>query len=72
MYGENDAFRQVDMTVHHDKSVYGKLHSLESEATEDELLEMVRALQEGEMNEKSDVFKWKEKDKSAAQAKEKQ
>lgn len=42
------------MTIHHDKLLYGKLESLQSEFSEEQLLAMAGALQKSETLQKAD------------------
>lgn len=56
------------MTIHHDKSVYGKMASLTEEFSEERLLEMVNSLKEEGKKEKGSE-KQKKKEKKQRNAK---
>ena len=59
------------MTIHHDKLLYGKLESLQSEFSEEQLLAMAGALQKSETLQNADETAQKTPQKSATAKKNK-
>ncbi len=59
------------MTIHHDKLLYGKLESLQSEFSEEQLLAMAGALKESETLQNADETAQKTPQKSATAKKNK-
>lgn len=54
------------MTIHHDKLLYGKLESLQSEFSEEQILAMAGALKESETPKNAEEPKRKTPRKSAS------